>query len=269
MSEVHAVLVGVAQPASVRWSETDGRFVTATSPHQEGDFVFAALEGVNHDLTSYTNMIIDAVPDAVISRLESPEDTTLAGVTAELERHVRPENPCSCSSLAIVLVGHGFQVQTWDPEEPDRMDELFALSDLPLIDDWWVPFWRGARQDLTATIVVDSCHSETIVRGVFVPDPVIRRERVSDGPRRVIISASMDAQLAYENSMTGQTQGVLTKGLEEAWAFPVNRENYENWFNYASSIVNRTILQTAVMRIIDPEQTVQLVPPFTTAAPAP
>lgn len=267
MSEVHAVLIGVAQPAPVRWSEGDGRFVTATQPYQEHDFLFAALDGVGSDLTSYTMMIIDAAPDAVISRLETPEDTTLAAVTAELEKHVRREDPCTCSSLVIVLVGHGFQVQTWDPAEPDRMDELFALSDLPLIDDWWVPFWREARRDLTATIVVDSCHSETIVRGLFVPDPVIVRELVNDGPRRVIISASMDAQLAYEHSMAGQTQGVLTRGLELAWALPDNRASYETWFASASSIVNRTILQTAVMRIIDPEQTVQLVPPFTTGAP--
>ncbi|KJL40812.1 caspase family protein [Microbacterium trichothecenolyticum] len=268
MSEVHAVLIGVAAPAPVRWSDNDGRFVTATEPYQDGDFRFAALEGVSTDLASYTNMVIDAAPDAVISRLESPEDTTLAAVTAELERHVRREIPCTCTSLVIVLVGHGFQVQTWDPEEPDRMDELFALSDLPLIDDWWVPFWREARRDLTATIVVDSCHSETIVRGLFVPDPVIVRERVNDGPRRLIISASMDAQLAYEHSMGGQTQGVLTHGLELAWALPDNRTSYEAWFASASSIVNRTILQTAVMRIIDPEQTVQLVPPFTAGAPA-
>ena len=263
MSEVHAVLIGVAAPAPVRWSDNDGRFVTATEPYQDGDFRFAALEGVSTDLTSYTNMVIDAAPDAVISRLESPEDTTLAAVSAELERHVRREIPCTCTSLVIVLVGHGFQVQTWDPEEPDRMDELFALSDLPLIDDWWVPFWRAARRDLTATIIVDSCHSETIVRGLFVPDPVIVRDTVSDGPRRLIISASMDAQLAREFSIGGRVQGVLTRELEQAWASPPNRASYETWFVYAAPFVNQTMTQTAVLRIIDPQQTIQLARPFT------
>ncbi|MDF2554582.1 MAG: hypothetical protein K0R60_477 [Microbacterium sp.] len=263
MSEVHAVLIGVAEPAPVRWSDQLATFVAASEPFLDSDYRFATLEGVHEDLDTYTRMIVDEVPDAVISRLEGTEEATLASVTAELERHVRPDLPCTCSALVIVLVGHGFQVQTWDADEPDRLDELFALADLPLIDDWWVPFWRAARRDLTATIIVDSCHSETIVRGLFVPDPVIVRETVSDGPRRLIISASMDAQLAREFSIGGRVQGVLTRELEQAWASPPNRASYETWFVYAAPFVNQTMTQTAVLRIIDPQQTIQLARPFT------
>ncbi|MFC8682659.1 caspase family protein [Microbacterium ureisolvens] len=262
MNEVHAVLVGVAAPAPVRWSGELGTWVTATEPLLDSDYVFSTLDGVGNDLDSFTTMIIDEAPAAVISRLECPEETTFESVTAELEKHARRDPPCGCSALVIVLVGHGFQVPTSDPEETDGLDELFALSDVPLIDDWWVPFWTAARADLTATIIVDSCHSETIVRAAHVPEPLIVEERVSDGPRRLIISASMDAQLAHEQSIGGKAQGLLTRELERAWTVPEYRVSYRDWYWEAALGVNANPYQTAVMRVIDPDQTIQLGRPF-------
>lgn len=235
----------------------------AAPPAREDDVSFASLDGVGNDLDAYTAILNNSPAQQVaISRLDGDEDTRLLEVTNELQRHVRRDVPCTCSTLVIVLVGHGFQWQTHSAEEPDRMDEFFALSDQPLIDDWWVPYWRTARPEIKAIVVVDSCHSESVARGAIVPEPVIVLDTTSEGPRRLIISASMDYQRAREYSFNGSTRGVLTAALLDSWTVIPNRLSYEAWYRYAAQAVNQTVTQTAGLRVIDPLVRLHTATPF-------
>ncbi|MEV4687250.1 caspase family protein [Microbacterium sp. LWH3-1.2] len=260
----HAVLIGVRAPQALRWSSAQSRFEPAAGALREGDIAFARLDGVANDLDAYARILENSEVDSgalQVERLDEPARTTLASVTTELSRHVDPRHPCTCSTLVIVMVGHGFRWMAYDDSEPDRMDELFALSDLPLIDDWWVPFWKGARTDMKAVVIVDSCHSDSIAYRAAPIEPVIHYDTTSAGPRRVLISAAMQEQQARERSFGNKVQGVLTRELLRSWDTPANRGSYSTWYDYASRFVNNPY-QTAVMRVVDPLASMERELPF-------
>lgn len=272
MTLVHAVLVGVSQPATFRWDQNVPGWVDATPPAQPRDIHFDPLHGVRGDLDIYETLLTEGAPGAQIDRIEN-DGATLAAVTAVVEGHATAG---SCDTLVVVIVGHAFRRRTADPRELDHFDELFALRDRPLLDDWWGDLWKATRPGLDVVVIADTCHSESIVYGLnrfghgmplLAPPLQPRPPRVvfsqeETGPRRIFISASKDGQSALEKHYGSCVHGVLTRELQTSWTVLNNRESFAQWFAYAARNVSRFAGQTPVMTVIGPDRTMAERRPF-------
>ncbi len=136
----------------------------------------------------------------------------------------------------LVLCGHGFQATDDNGDEPDGLDEVFAASDGPILDDDFGRVWEAADQSTDIVVIVDSCSADSLgILGGQDIEPVLSVR--ASGPARLSISASMAWEEAGEVTTRHGIRGQLSLALEDAWLDPDARTSYLAWFRAAASLL--------------------------------
>lgn len=249
-ADVVAVLVGVAAPAPFTYRGLDYRF--------------HSLDGVMNDLRWYEALIEGEVPaDRLRLRtLTAPAATTVAALQQRLAAAAAstPDD----GTFILVLVGHGFQAADDDNDEEDRLDELFAGSDGPVVDDFFGTLWTLVPATANVVVFADTCSSDGLaIRGGEVLDPVIAQ--TESGPSRMFVSASMSWEEAQEAPTRNGVRGAMSLALEDAWNYvPESRSSYLAWFNETVQLLSvRRPGQHPRLRYVGPNQELLTRVPFT------
>ncbi|MGD0793880.1 MAG: caspase family protein [Terriglobales bacterium] len=87
----------------------------------------------------------------------------------------------------LTYSGHGGQINDVNNDEPDGLDETWALYDRELVDDELYAMWSHFRPGVRVFVLSDSCHSGTMTKAMFLnPAPFLpnleTRVRASTGP---------------------------------------------------------------------------------------
>lgn len=246
---VTVVLVGVATPSTFTY-----RGVT---------YSFASLQGVNGDLDWYEQFVRGAVPDERLRlyRWDDQKVTTSAAIRDGLGQvaSALPEG----GLLVVVLCGHGFQATDDNGDEPDALDEVFAASDGPVLDDHFGQAWDSMKASTDLVVIVDSCSADTLgIRGGRDVEPVLSYR--TSGPARLSISASMAWEKAGEVTTRHGARGQLSLALEDAWLDPDARSSYLAWFRAAADLLAvRRPQQHPRLRFLGPDDRLMMRPPLT------
>jgi hypothetical protein len=185
----------------------------------------------------------DAEDMAAIARSHHFASTTLAteNATAPAVLNLLDLAAHSLGSGDILLVtysGHGGQLPDDNGDEPDSMDETWALYDRQLRDDELLSAWSRFAQGVRVLVVSDSCHSGSILELVMaaeegvkaVPTDVARRtflanREVYDRPSRMwaapmTVTASVISIAACrddEKTRAGPVNSAFTEALLQVW----------------------------------------------------
>ena len=218
---VTVVLVGVARPAAFIYGGVT--------------YTFASLQGVSGDLDWYEQFVRGAVPNERLHlhRWDDQRSTTSASIRDGLGQvaSALPEG----GLLVVVLCGHGFQATDDNGDEPDALDEVFAASDGPVLDDHFGQVWDTMKATTDLVVIVDSCSADTLgIRGGRDVEPVLSYR--TGGPARLSISASMTWEKAGEVTTRHGVRGQLSLALEDAWLDPDARSSYLAWFRAAADL---------------------------------
>ena len=141
--------------------------------------------------------------------------------------------------LVLTFAGHGAQLRDLNGDEPDRLDETWALYDRMLIDDELYNALTRFRPGVRLYVVADSCHSatsirlmgqregrslsETIAAKVYRLHQWTYRRALSVTPRTtlsdlrcsaILLAACKDNQVALD----GEQNGLFTRTLKRVWA---------------------------------------------------
>ena len=89
--------------------------------------------------------------------------------------------------FSLTYSGHGGQINDVNNDEPDGLDETWALYDRELVDDELYAMWSRFRPGVRVVVLSDTCHSGTITKAMFLnPAPFLphleTRVRTSTGP---------------------------------------------------------------------------------------
>ena len=72
--------------------------------------------------------------------------------------------------------GHGGQINDVTDDEPDGLDETWALYDREIVDDELYAAWSLFRPGVRIFVLSDSCHSGTMTKAMFLdPTPHVPR----------------------------------------------------------------------------------------------
>jgi len=87
----------------------------------------------------------------------------------------------------LTYSGHGGQINDVNNDEPDGLDETWALYDRELVDDELYAMWSHFRPGVRIFVLSDSCHSGTMTKTMFLnPAPFLPhlegRVRASTSP---------------------------------------------------------------------------------------
>lgn len=246
---VTAALVGVAAPAAFTY-----RGVT---------YRFGSIGGVQGDLDWYESLILSRVPRArlTLNRWDTPRQTTVDSLRRGLTRAA--DETGSGDLFLLVLVGHGFQATDDNGDEPDRLDEVFAASDGPWLDDDFGRLWSSLEPSTDVVAIVDTCSADSLgILGGRDVEPVVAFRAL--GPSRLSISASMAWEKAGEVRTRTGVRGVLSLALEDAWLEPEARASYLAWFHTAAELLAvRRPQQHPRLRYLGPDEALMSRRPFT------
>jgi hypothetical protein len=89
--------------------------------------------------------------------------------------------------FSLTYSGHGGQINDVNNDEPDGLDETWALYDRELVDDELYAMWSRFRPGVRVVVLSDTCHSGTMTKAMFLnPAPFLphleTRVRASTGP---------------------------------------------------------------------------------------
>ena len=220
------VLVGVSAPDAFTYAGKDYAFHTA--------------QGVGGDLDFYQRFLEHQTPteERRLLRLDGREETRVGPLKATL---LEAAGRLPAHGLfVLVLCGHGFQARDLNGDEPDQLDEVFAASDGPLLDDFFADLWSRLPPTADVVIIADTCSSDSIgLAGGPSIEPVISIR--AGGPYRLSISASMPWETAGEVTTRRGVRGVLSQKLEDIWdCMPESHDSYLKWFLAAAENVSVT-----------------------------
>jgi hypothetical protein len=219
---VTAVLVGVSAPAPFTYRGTLYRFGT--------------LSGVAGDLDWYESFLRRTVPATFLTlqRWDSPAATTPERLRTDLRKTVT--GLPTGALMVLVLCGHGFQATDDNGDEPDHLDEVFAATGGPVLDDDFGRVWDATDPSVDVVVIVDTCSADSLaIRGGREVEPVLAFRSL--GPSRLSISASMAWEKAGEVAVRHGVRGALSLALEDAWAEPEARVSYLAWFRAAAQLL--------------------------------
>lgn len=207
---------------------------------------FPTLDGVQNDVTAMAEMLGTRGVSQVTTAI-TPEETTAYAVLTGLRALVTATAPGD--TFVFYFSGHGEQLPAIAGDEPDKKDEVLAVSNCVIRDDDVRQVWdgekegeyRGVQPGAHGVIVVDACHGETAAYkgadGVLLPGPLVTPGRTAGAvevdldadarladpvldarvrvpPRRLLwLAACADAKDAVEASFDGVTRGVFTEAL--------------------------------------------------------
>jgi hypothetical protein len=116
----------------------------------EADAGDMARIGAARDFATTTILTGDATADAVTSAISDAAGRLQAG-----------------DILFLTYSGHGGQVPDTNNDEPDQLDETWALYDRQLVDDELYDLWSQFAAGTRILVFSDSCHSGSVDRGIF------------------------------------------------------------------------------------------------------
>ncbi len=200
------------------------------------------LEGAVNDVTAMREMLLARYgfedPDVLVL---TDQEATREAILQSIQNHL--EAPAKKGDvLLFYFSGHGSQVLNSRSDEPDHMDETIvpadALGGKPDIRDKELRalFNRILERRAGLTIVLDSCHSGSGVRGLLDatlfrsvgPDRRDLKDSSPPGPRpedlgALVLSASQDYDLAYEAvDEYGRPHGAFSLALIRAMRDSLN-----------------------------------------------
>ena len=224
----HILLVGI---------DTYATDVQATSPTLSESRTLRDLRGSVNDVQAMASLLKSkfAVPDQYLHTLTDREATRENIIDAINQFLIEPAKPGD--HLLFYFAGHGSKIRNTQSTEPDQMDETIVPADsykgVRDIRDKELHslFNKALDTGASLTLIFDSCHSGSIVRGnlpthvrTLSPD---QNQRVSDDSSTpkieerdaVILAASQDYQFAREwNDTLGNRRGLFTWALTKVLA---------------------------------------------------
>jgi hypothetical protein len=187
---------------------------------------FPALTGTSRDAQALAAIAEEAGFDV---RVLDGAEATVDRVIRELER--LRDIAESGDVILVTFSGHGWQITTADPDEPDKLDEVSLLADGPLVDNTIGEILHGAPSDVSVVAIFDSCRSRSasfivepevkdvdprLITDYLAAPPVQDSHTGKERPAATVLTLSAvdrDTKSAGENSKGG----VFTTGLTYAW----------------------------------------------------
>ena len=184
------------------------------------------LQGPGNDVALMRDLLCQRFgfrPERVVILAESAGQPHLRPTRANIEREFRRlgREAEAGEQIVIFLAGHGSQQPDLNPSpddpEPDGLDELFLPADVKawdggvgqvpnaIIDDEFRAWLREIEQRRAAvTVIIDSCHSGTMTRGVS--------ERVRQIPPGVLVPAAVLDKVRQKAAATVRGGNAQTRG---------------------------------------------------------
>jgi hypothetical protein len=93
--------------------------------------------------------------------------------------------------LLLTYSGHGGQLPDTNGDEPDGLDETWALFDRQLVDDELYALWSKFRKGVSILMLSDSCHSGTVAKDAAIGRAILanRARPAASEPRFRIMPA--------------------------------------------------------------------------------
>jgi hypothetical protein len=169
--------------------------------------LFPELPGVAEDIQDVSALLRSRGFD--VTTKERKEETTAVALAESIARFVDGTQPGDLGVL--YLAGHGYRVRDSSGDEIDSWDEAFMCSDAPLLDDWFrKELWPRARPRARFAVLVDACHSDTMVLGLrpdSAPPPIVLAEGQF---YRFVLAACRDEEITRELAGCDRGGGVVT-----------------------------------------------------------
>jgi hypothetical protein len=204
----YAVHIGVATPAPL------------------GTTTFGDLPGAIEDANELARITATAGFSNIVL---TGANATQARVLDELKRACLAAG--TDGTVVVTFSGHGWQIQTNDPEEGDHFDEIWMLSDGYLVDTTVGRILHSCEPGVIVVAILDACRSRTgafiqppsvvdvplgeILQTLDAPDLVDRETGATRPAATVLTLAAVDNDdaSAYENDRGG----VFTSALLDSW----------------------------------------------------
>ena len=106
----------------------------------------------------------------------------------------------------LTYSGYGGQINDVNNDEPDALDETWALYDRQLIDDELHEVWSRFRPGVHICVLSDSCHSGTVTKQMFfnpeafTPQLRTRIEMVKTTARPKFLPSELQAKIYKERA---------------------------------------------------------------------
>jgi hypothetical protein len=217
-----ALLVGISST-----SYLDGAFPELPGVATDVEAMAALLRARHFDVAVVP---CDANADDVASQLANFVDATGGGDVG-----------------VIYLAGHGYEIPDTSKDEIDGWDESFVCADRPISDDWFRDqLWPRARPKSRFVVVVDACHSASMVLGLRActgsspePPPTM----ISSGFYRLTMSACRDKETTLELAKGDEGGGVVTTEMLGILRRDQQVSYRDLWSRVATSVRDRYYVQ--------------------------
>lgn len=167
------------------------------------------------------NVLLSGLYGVRTTMVKDEKATTDAFKAALLDLRAKDKPGCY---IVLDYSGHGSQVPDTDGDETDGLDECFCPYDFDrnhcITDD----FIRKTFSDIKGRMVIfaDSCHSDTMDRGVFKPRRILSgykgrpRGPLPPCPNITLFSGCASDQTSADAVIKGKPNGAFTYYLMEA-----------------------------------------------------
>lgn len=197
------------------------------------DYPSAPLSGCVNDAVDVAGYLASTfgAPEGDVVKLLDHQATKREIITG---LHAMLQSSSSGDHLLFHFSGHGTQIASMDPQEPDALDEVLCPVDYrwddpssALTDDELRRLLGMVHPNVTMTVVIDACHSgdyarfggRSLSRRFLAPPSWMalrqrgraqRTPRSPMPPNAAVISACKPNQVAIDTSFDGRPNGAFT-----------------------------------------------------------
>jgi metacaspase-1 len=171
------------------------------------------------------------------------EQATGAKIVSAIAKLMVDSNPGD--RVAIHFSGHGSQIQDFNGDEGDGLDECYCPWDVslngPIRDDVLYQLFQQRASNVRLYLIADCCHSGSLHRGSgftrfrYLPLESGSQARSSGRNPAAVRSAGLllaacgEGERAREITVRGHTQGLLTHLALGAWKQLPSGATHEDW----------------------------------------
>ena len=187
--------------------------VTVAKPSAPYGHAFGAARRFVDDAAAHVRAIAGAV-GATLQELAGPS-ATVGAVAAAIRAAAARLYDAPAGLFVLAFAGHGGRLRDRDGDEPDGLDEAWALDDAPLTDDMLAALLGELHADVHVVLISNCCFAAGVADAVRVASAA----RAADGPPpvRAWPMGSSDA-LAVPAALAGEpdtTNRVLIAACED------------------------------------------------------
>lgn len=158
-----------------------------------------ALSGCENDARDMASI---ALEQGFRARMLLTENATLKNVQTEIKWAAN--RLVAGDTFLISYAGHGTFIKDESGEETDQRDETWCLFDSMMIDDELYALWDRFKAGVKIIVLLDSCHSGTIVQGRYLRIDPITRQPIPPRGFPIAVSASRFFDSGVRPGMPGQ-----------------------------------------------------------------